>query len=135
VKIKMTIGGGDVEMKRRCEMGRQVEVSLEGFGRKNLSAVLEPQEIKGKSAEEIVQMMVNKEWGPEEQRILEGIKGEMGASGGYSTYVGTLKDIDQPVEYQPVRLEETATRYVYDTGDPQEHLRIRVLGNHEVGNS
>jgi hypothetical protein len=113
-------------------MGRNVQISLETFGNKCLTATLTPEEIKGKNIGEIVKYMVEKPWNGEDKKTLEAIKKEMSASGGYSTEVAT-GEVFEPTKFQPVRLGEKIDQYVRDYGQIEDELRVAVIGEHEVG--
>jgi hypothetical protein len=115
-------------------MGRKVEITLEAFGDKKLTAVLDPQDIKGKNVEEIINHLIQRNWEGEEKQTLAAIQSELRANGGYTPTIG-IGGVHEPVKFQPVRLGENIEKYVQDMGLPEDQVRIAVTGDHDVGYS
>ena len=113
-------------------MGRPVEVSLEAFGKQCLTAVLNPEELKGKTMEDIITMMVHKNWQGEQKNTLAIIDEELKASGGYAPSVG-VGGMSSALTFQPVNLGDGVEKYIQDYGMPQDQLRVKVTGSHIVG--
>lgn len=113
-------------------MGRNVEVSLEAFGNKKLTAVLTPEEVKGKSVDEIIKTLMNRPWEGEDKLTFEALESEIGASNQYFPSIG-VGGVLEPVKFQPVRLGEKVEKYVQDIGLPEDQVRIAVTGDHDVG--
>lgn len=113
-------------------MGRNVEISLETFGNKRLTAVLTPEEVKGKSVEQLIANVTGRNWTGEDAMTLQAIRTQLEASGKYTATVG-VGGVGAPVKFQPVRLGESAESYVQDLGLPEDQLRIAVTGDHTVG--
>jgi hypothetical protein len=113
-------------------MGRKVEITLEAFGNKKLTAVMDPQDVKGKNVEEIINHLMQRNWEGEEKQTLAAIQSEIGANNGYTPTIG-VGGVLEPVKFQPVRLGEKIDKYVQDVGLPEDQVRIAVTGDHNVG--
>ncbi len=113
-------------------MGKNIEVSLEVFGNKRLSSVLKPEEVSGRSVQNLIDYVVNQGWSGEDARNAAIIKREMKSSGGYTPTVG-LGGRNTPVRFEPVRLGDPIQKYVQPTDLPNDLVRVSVLGKHIVG--
>ena len=58
-------------------MGKNIEVSLEVFGNKRISIVLKPEEISGKSIQNLIDGVINQRWDGEDARNAAIIKKEI----------------------------------------------------------
>lgn len=112
-------------------MGKTIEFSIEAFGNKRLTAALNPDDVKGKSFDQIVKNIVYRDWSGEDKRTAEAIKKEISSSGSYTTSLA--KGGSGLVKFQPVRLGEPVTTYVKPETQENEKVRIAVTGDHTVG--
>lgn len=114
-------------------MGKNIEVTLDAFGDKKLTAVFPAEDLKGKKVQDIVQMMMTRNWQGEDKQALSILSREVNASNGYIPQVN-LNAENLPVKYQPISLGDPITKYVQDNGMPEDALRLTVVGDHVVGN-
>lgn len=112
-------------------MGRQVKVTLEGFGNRSLTALLERQDVEGKSFGEVVQSMAEKPYSGEDAKTAVMLKRQMEADSGYTPMIG----MGTPNRFEPVRLDEPVERYIQKSPGlaQQDMLRTSVLGVHKLG--
>ncbi|MBU4086595.1 MAG: hypothetical protein KKB21_03400 [Nanoarchaeota archaeon] len=113
-------------------MERKVEVSLEAFGSKKISALFTPEELKGKKVEDLVRTILAMSWQGEDSRTLAAIQTEMEARKGYVTKAGVY-NATNPVKLQPIRLGDSIEPYVQQIGSPEERVRLSITGIHDVG--
>lgn len=115
-------------------MAKRINITLEAFGGRCLTAMYTAEQLNGKKLKDVVEEMISRPWEePEQRHIRSLICKEMEASRGYVPTVGTggLKS-GEPVRFQPVKLGDPISKYTH-VELPDDTLRISVNGDHEVG--
>lgn len=113
---------------------KPVQVSIEVFGKKKLVAEIDPDRLQGQSLGQVIDYMVkSRQYEGQDARTLATIQREMGASGGYTSFVGTRSGDNLPVRFEPTRLDAPAREYIQQSPAAGTELRITVQGKHVVG--
>jgi hypothetical protein len=117
-------------MEKDIKQG-QVKVSLEGFGGKSLTAVLDRADVEGKDFREVVETMSLRQYTGRDKETLVAIQRQMSSSGGYRTHAGR----GMPNRFEPVKLGDKVDPYIQKAPGLGhiEELRTAVLGSHILG--
>lgn len=107
---------------------KNVEVVIEAFGNKGLKKTFSPEELRGKSIEQILLAVVNQPWQGTDNMTLHMIKDQIAASGGYTARV-CKREVNQPIKFVPIGRDSPALPYI----QTDNQLRIDIIGDHVVG--
>lgn len=118
-------------------MPKQVEVIVEGFGNKRLSKVLSVDEVRGKSIDDQVRMILGGEWQGENRVSQVAIQRKLETTGGQ--YLPSVArggvELGRPVEFLPVQPYTKTDEYIQPTRNPTDQLRIAIVPAHKVAYS
>jgi len=106
-------------------MRENIKISLRTFGNRKLSALLDCDEIKGKSIEEVINHVLDKEWTNENKRNREMIKRDVSACTGYTPSRVITKEDNSEIFY-PLKKEEFLENYLQDNELTEEEFTIDI---------
>lgn len=109
-----------------------VKVSFGAFGDKALTRVFDTTELEGKSVKQVLEKMVRENWEGKDTVVVDGIRAEMGASGGYKVAKRTGGG-NQQVKYEKISLDQPIRKYEETDGEQYPVVKFDVAGIHEVG--
>lgn len=109
-----------------------IDVTLEAFGNKKITAQILPEDMIGKTVEDLIKGILSQPHTNEERQTQIILQREMSASGGYSAQLGTSGD-NLPVRYQPIALNSSVKDYLDRRTSETSPLKITITGNHRVG--
>jgi len=114
---------------------KQIEVVVEGFGSQSLRQTFDPQDVKGRSVEEVVKLMLNQNWQGQDVATKTSIMRKLDSSGG--TYVPEIARggmmLGDRVSFTPARIGDRVDQYVQPGPNQAEQLRIAITPAHKAG--
>ena len=113
-------------------MGKNLKITLEAFGKSKLEKTFTQAETKGKNFDQIIGSMIHGEYHGAEKETQQTILTETDEGTKYIPQVG-IETPNAPVDYQPVRLGDIVENHIQPTDFPENHLRISITGDHDVG--
>jgi len=112
-------------------MGRSVRVSLESFGNSRLTAVMDADELRGRSVENVVRDILQRQWGERETETRTTLERAFNKGNYFASVITGGQNL--PARKERVDTTQTLAPYVGDPDLPQPHIRLSITPDQVVG--